>query len=52
VVNYTVLIPPNSTAELIFDDSVKEVQMKGQNAVLDLSSPIQLESGKYEFVVR
>lgn len=50
-VNYTVVIPPNSTAELFLDTSVKQVKLKGKNDILDLSLPIKLESGKYEFVV-
>jgi alpha-L-rhamnosidase len=51
-VNYSVVIPPNSTAELSFDDSVKQVQLKGKNDMLDLSLPMKLESGKHEFVVK
>jgi alpha-L-rhamnosidase len=51
-VNYAVVIPPNSTAELLFDDSVKQVTGKGQNEVLDLSLPIKLEAGKHEFIVK
>lgn len=49
---YTLVIPPNSTAELVFDATVKQVQMKGQNEVFDLSKSIKLEAGKYEFVVQ
>ena len=48
---YTVVIPSNSSAELGFDVAVKQVKLKGQNGVLDLSFPIQLESGKYEFTI-
>ena len=49
--NYKVVVPPNSTAELVFDDSVKQVLRKDENEVLDLSMPIKLEAGAYEFVV-
>ncbi|MCP3930147.1 MAG: family 78 glycoside hydrolase catalytic domain [Bacteroidetes bacterium] len=48
-VNYTVIIPPNSTAELFLS---KQVKMKGKNEILDLSKPIKLEAGKYEFVIK
>ena len=49
---YTVVVPPNSTAELIFDDAVKQVSRKGQNEVFGLNLPIKLEAGKYEFVIK
>lgn len=51
IVNYSVIIPPNSKAELFLDASVKQVKLKGQNDVLDLSMPIKLESGEYKFVI-
>ncbi len=51
-VNYTVIIPPNSTAELFLSKLVKQVKMKGKNEILDLSKPIKLEAGKYEFVIK
>ena len=51
VVNYTVIIPPNSIAELYFDASVKQVNRKGENIMLDLSSRLKLKAGKHEFIV-
>ena len=51
-VNYKVVVPPNSTAELVFDAAVKQVSRKDKKDVLDLSMPIKLEAGAYEFVVR
>jgi hypothetical protein len=45
-------VPPNSTAELYFDASVKQVMQKGETDVFDLNSTIKLESGRYEFVVK
>jgi alpha-L-rhamnosidase len=48
---YTVVVPPNSSAALRFDDAVKQVSRQGQNEVIDLSLPIELEAGTYEFVV-
>ena len=51
VVNYSVIIPPNSKAELFLDASVKQVKLKGQTDVLDLSLPIKLESGEYKFAI-
>jgi hypothetical protein len=50
-VNYKVVVPLNSIAELRFDDSVKQVTKKGKMDVLDLSMPVKLEAGVYEFVV-
>ena len=50
-VNYKVVVPPNSTAELVFDATVKQVSRKDKNDVLDLSMPIKLEAGNYEFVL-
>jgi alpha-L-rhamnosidase len=51
-VNYTVVVPPNSAAELHFDASVKQVTRTGQNEALDLSMPVKLEAGKYEFIIK
>ena len=51
VVNYIVIIPPNSMAELHFDTSVKEVNKKGQKDIMDLDSPTKLKAGKYEFTI-
>jgi len=52
VINYSVVIPPNSTAELRFDASVKHVTNKGQNKVFDLKAPIKLDVGEYDFIVK
>jgi alpha-L-rhamnosidase len=51
-VYYSAVVPPNSTAELLFDASVKQVTEKNQSEVLDLSLPIKLAAGKHEFVVK
>ncbi|MCP4310591.1 MAG: alpha-rhamnosidase, partial [Bacteroidetes bacterium] len=50
-VSYTVVIPPNSTAELHPDASVKQVRLKGQDEVLDFNTAIILDAGKYEFTI-
>ena len=50
-VNYKVVVPPNSTAELVFDDSVNQATMKDQNEGGDLSQPIKLEAGKHELIL-
>ncbi len=52
VVNYMVIIPPNSTAELHLDKSLKQIKLKGQTDLLNLDLPIKLESGKYEFILK
>jgi len=52
MVNYSVAIPPNSAAELYFDISVEQVMRKGAKEFLDLNSPIKLEPGQYEFVIK
>jgi alpha-L-rhamnosidase len=51
-VNYNVVVPPNSTAELYFDAFVKQVIKKGETEMLNLSMPVKLESGEYEFIVK
>lgn len=52
VVNYSVVVPPNSTAELHLDKFVKQVRMKGETDISELSLPIQLRTGKYDFVIK
>ena len=52
LINYKVVIPSNSTAELHFDKSLKQLKLKGQTDLLDLESPINLESGRYEFIIK
>jgi alpha-L-rhamnosidase len=51
IVIYKVIIPPNSQAELFFDNSVKEVIQKKLLGTLDLSNPFILEPGNYEFEI-
>ena len=51
IVIYKVIIPPNSLAELFFDNSVKEVIQKKLLGTLDLSKPFILEPGNYEFEI-
>jgi alpha-L-rhamnosidase len=51
IVIYKVIIPPNSQAELFFDNSVKEVLQKKLLGTLDLSKPFILEPGNYEFEI-
>ena len=51
IVIYKVIIPPNSQAELFFDNSVKKVVQKKLLGTLDLSNPFILEPGNYEFEI-
>jgi hypothetical protein len=49
MVIYKVYVPPNTQADLFFDNSVKEV--KYENLLVNLSNPYVLEPGYYEFEV-
>ena len=49
MVIYKVYVPPNTQADLFFDNSVKEV--KYENYLVNLSNPYVLEPGYYEFEV-
>jgi alpha-L-rhamnosidase len=49
MVIYKVYVPPNTQADLFFDNSVKEV--KYENLLVNLSNPYDLQPGYYEFEV-
>jgi alpha-L-rhamnosidase len=49
MVIYKVYVPPNTQADLFFDNSVKEV--KYENLLVNLSNPYVLQPGYYEFEV-
>jgi alpha-L-rhamnosidase len=49
MVIYKVYVPPNTQADLFFDNYVKEVKYK--NLLVNLSNPYVLEPGYYEFEV-
>ena len=49
MVIYKVYVPPNTQADLFFDNSVNEV--KYENLLVNLSNQYVLEPGYYEFEV-
>lgn len=52
VVNYCVVIPPNSTAKLYFDSSVKQTILNGETHIQDSRLPVALDAGEYRFQIK
>jgi len=50
-VNYTIVIPPNSNAELTFPSNVKDIIQFTKDSYNTAKSPIKLHAGKYEFKI-
>jgi len=48
---YKVEVPPNSTATLAFDKTVKQVTIKNKGLIENMNVPLKLATGKYDFAV-